>query len=242
MKLATPTVYRRRAGTPASPGRRARLKSATHGPTGSGDRDRGQSATAVVPTVSRMLAEHKPAPKVAVAVARELAGFLWAPATTRGGVDGRGGTRTGRARVAKVTDAHRHESEDRRASYAIRIWVPTRAPRLHVLSTKHCHACSAWATGVTTGYQRDSSSKRPMSSVTLVARGTAALATHNRQPQPCDWQPATRAIFDTIKVDQELIRRDEPGRSAWFFRVPRLRKVSQSHSRAGPWPEPFSPC
>ena len=26
----------------------------------------------------RMLAEHKPAPKVAVAVARELAGFLWA--------------------------------------------------------------------------------------------------------------------------------------------------------------------
>ena len=27
-----------------------------------------------------------------------------------------------------------------------------------------------WATGVTTGYQRDSSSKRPMSSVTLVAR------------------------------------------------------------------------
>ena len=27
-----------------------------------------------------------------------------------------------------------------------------------------------WATGVTTGYQRDSSSKRPMSSATLVAR------------------------------------------------------------------------
>ena len=26
----------------------------------------------------RMLAEHKPAPKVAVAVARELAGFIWA--------------------------------------------------------------------------------------------------------------------------------------------------------------------
>jgi hypothetical protein len=25
-----------------------------------------------------MLAEHKPAPKVAVAVARELAGFIWA--------------------------------------------------------------------------------------------------------------------------------------------------------------------
>jgi hypothetical protein len=25
-----------------------------------------------------MLADHKPAPKVAVAVARELAGFLWA--------------------------------------------------------------------------------------------------------------------------------------------------------------------
>ena len=32
-----------------------------------------------------------------------------------------------------------------------------------------------WATGVTTGYQRDSSSKRPMSSVTLVARALHRL-------------------------------------------------------------------
>ena len=33
----------------------------------------------------------------------------------------------------------------------------------------------SWATGVTTGYQRDSSSKRPMSSVTLVAQALHCL-------------------------------------------------------------------
>ena len=92
----------------------------------------------------RMVAEQKPAPKVAVAVARELAGFIWAALRARGRVDGRDAWMPSRsARVAKVADAHRHESEDRRASYAIRTSVPTRASRLHVLSTKHCHACSA---------------------------------------------------------------------------------------------------
>ena len=44
----------------------------------------------------RMLAEHKPAPKVAVAVARELAGFIWAALQPPGGrVDGRVGRRVG---------------------------------------------------------------------------------------------------------------------------------------------------
>ena len=90
-----------------------------------------------------MLTAHELAPKIAVAIARELAGFLWAALQSPADAETvAGATRSQRARAAQVTDAHRYDSEDRRASYATRTPVPTRAPGLHVLSTKHCHACS----------------------------------------------------------------------------------------------------
>jgi len=53
-----------------------------------------------------------------------------------------------------------------------------------------------WATGVTTGYQRDSSSKRPMSSVTLVTR-----ARHRLWNLPLLWtlKDAPTAAWKTIE-------------------------------------------
>jgi transposase len=92
----------------------------------------------------RMLAEHKPAPKVAVAVAKRTRRLhLGGVADAGGRVDGLLRSHSRYVGVAKVTDAHWHESEDRRASYALQTSVPTRASSLHVLSTKHCHASSA---------------------------------------------------------------------------------------------------
>ena len=73
-------------------------------------------------------------------------------------------------------------------STALRTAVPTRASRVHALSTKHCHACSAPRPGVTTGYQRDSSSKRPRSSVPLAARGR-----HRPWKLPALWTLEERA-------------------------------------------------
>jgi hypothetical protein len=62
----------------------------------------------------------------------------------------------------------------------IALWtsVLTRGHRTYVLSTKHCHACSAAPRVVTTGYQRDSSSKRPESSVACGARPPTATPRH----------------------------------------------------------------
>jgi hypothetical protein len=73
-------------------------------------------------------------------------------------------------RTAKSADAARHDSEDRRASYATGPCAWTRAPRLHVLSTKHCMRALPRSPEVITGYQRDSSSKRPSASVVFAAR------------------------------------------------------------------------
>ena len=62
----------------------------------------------------RLAAEHKPTPKVAVAIARELAGFMWAalqphrrPVTSRTARDGRCVRRAGR--TAKTADDQRHD-------------------------------------------------------------------------------------------------------------------------------------
>ena len=46
-------------------------------------------------------------------------------------------------RAVQTANDSRHDSEDRRVSYAIRTIVPTRAFRLHVLPTNYCHACAA---------------------------------------------------------------------------------------------------
>ena len=102
----------------------------------------------------KLAAEHKPAPKIAVAIARELAGFLWAalqPVADPGEVRRRDtrmaisegnrerfGDGPRRRRMIRGTIARIGELAMR---YGQR--VPTRDSRLHVLPTKHCHVCSA---------------------------------------------------------------------------------------------------
>ena len=60
------------------PGIGVALDATAHRTAGPGDRDRGQGAAALVSPLPAPGGRHKPAPKIVVAIARELVGFLWA--------------------------------------------------------------------------------------------------------------------------------------------------------------------
>jgi hypothetical protein len=70
-----------------------------------------------------------------------------------------------------MTDEHRHERRNARGAYAtgdLGLWI--RDLRQRFLPTENGHAALPSETGATCGYQSDSSSKRPVSSVTLASR------------------------------------------------------------------------
>ena len=108
--------------------------------------------------------------EVAVAIARELAGFLWAAlqpvpvagevASTRqdvgDGVMMRFGDGPRRWRMIRGTN-------ERIGGLAMRYGLRSQRAPLDCTSSRRSTVMRAlpWATGVTTGYQRDSSSKRP---------------------------------------------------------------------------------
>lgn len=117
---------------PASPARRARHPGAPRKLTGAGDRDRRLRPAAVVPTVST---DARGTQAGAQGSRSPRAGRLHLGRTAAASPSVKRDAPTRRARVAKVTAAHRNESQDRRASSAIRIWIPTRAP-LHCTSSR----------------------------------------------------------------------------------------------------------
>ncbi len=109
------------------PGVGRALDGAPHGPAGACDRDRGQGAAALVSTVSThaggSTSRHRRSPSRSRGNWPDSSGRRCSRPSSR--KRSRLGYRR-RARFAKLTDGHRHESEDRRASYALRTAVPTR--------------------------------------------------------------------------------------------------------------------
>ncbi len=73
-----PTARRDGLALPASPGRRGGAHASTQRPTEPRDCDGGQGTATTVSSLPAAAEQHKPAPKIAVAIARELTGFLWA--------------------------------------------------------------------------------------------------------------------------------------------------------------------
>ena len=70
-----------------------------------------------------------------------------------------------------MTDEHRHDRRNARKNYATGdLGLRIREPRQRFLPTEHGPVALPSETGVTYEYQIDSSSKRPVSSVTLASR------------------------------------------------------------------------
>ena len=71
-------------------------------------------------------------------------------------------------RVPKTTDEHRHDQ--RTGERGLRYGFRSQLASVDCTSSRRSTVMCAllWATSVTTEYQRDSSSKRPLSSVALV--------------------------------------------------------------------------
>ena len=123
---------------------------------------------------------HKPAPKIAVAIARELAGFLWAalqPAPAPANVTTRDDRRRVNETMTRVGDGPRRRrmirgTIARIGELAMRYGHPSQLATLDCTSSRRSTVMCALprATAVTTEYQRDSSSKRPRSSVVSAAR------------------------------------------------------------------------
>jgi hypothetical protein len=93
---------------------------------------------------------------------------------------------TKEVREAQMADERRHERRNARGLYARGdLGLPIRVFRQRFLPTENGHAALLSGTGVTCGYQSDSSSKRPVSSVTLAfCRLEGALSFLRPKPLP----------------------------------------------------------